>query len=95
MSQPIDQELLDKLERNVAKFRENVDAIAIGTKMQCFFLDEEYKGKPVFLTKEQIKCGEILLKKVVPDVKTVEVTGANGGPVQVIINDPTRRQSTE
>ena len=36
------------------------------------------------LTSEQISIGKILLNKVLPDLKAIELTGEGGGPVQVV-----------
>lgn len=37
------------------------------------------------MTAGQIKSAEILLRKVIPDLKAIELTGAEGGPVQVAV----------
>lgn len=37
------------------------------------------------LSAGQIKSAEILLRKVIPDLKAIELTGAEGGPVQVAV----------
>ena len=37
------------------------------------------------LSAGQIKSAEILLRKVIPDLKAIELTGAAGGPVQVAV----------
>lgn len=37
------------------------------------------------MTATQIKAAEILLKKTLPDIKAVENTGENGGPMSVAI----------
>lgn len=41
-----------------------------------------YNGELV-LTPEQISVGKCLLNKVLPDLKAIELTGENGGPVIV------------
>ena len=47
--------------------------------------DNALTDKP-FLTKEQVRCAEILIKKTVPDLKQLEIAGNEGGPliVQVV-----------
>lgn len=44
-------------------------------------LTDHAHGK-VELTATQIKAIEILLKKSIPDLSSVELTGAEGGPIQ-------------
>jgi hypothetical protein len=34
------------------------------------------------MTPSQIKAAEILLRKVLPDLKMIELTGEGGGPIQ-------------
>lgn len=40
----------------------------------------------VELSQSQIKAIEILLKKSLPDLSAVELTGAGGGPVESVLN---------
>lgn len=63
--------------RELIKVKETVQAL------QAFALGEDIDGTKVRLNKEQIRAAEILLKKILPDLKAVEVTGANGGAVKV------------
>ncbi len=49
------------------------------------------------LSSSQVRAIEILLKKTIPDLQSVEVTGLDGGPVQVqesrrVIVDPKHGQ---
>jgi len=37
------------------------------------------------LTRDQIKCIEILLAKAIPDLKSIEHTGEGGGPIKTEI----------
>ena len=38
------------------------------------------------LTKEQVKAAEILLRKAMPDLKAIEVTGKDGGPIAMTVS---------
>lgn len=40
------------------------------------------------LSPSRLKAIEILLRKSLPDLSAIEVTGANGGPVQTTTIDP-------
>lgn len=87
----LDQDFLDEMRRRIDKARECIKAQEIVDKLQEFYADPA--NKP--MSKLQVQVGFGLLKKVMPDLQTVEHTGSGGGPVQVIINDPTRRSTAE
>lgn len=66
-------EITDRIKKaremiEVEKTVEALQACVAGTKM---------------LNKEQIAAAKILLGKVMPDLRAVELTGENGGPVKV------------
>lgn len=42
----------------------------------------------VELTPTQVRAIEVLLKKSIPDLQAVQVTGENGGAITVTINKP-------
>ena len=59
--------------------REKIQATQLINRLQKNALHE--KG---FMTKDQIRSAEILLKKVLPDLKAIEVSGGSQ-PIQVNI----------
>ena len=46
----------------------------------------DHVGGSLELSATQIAAAKILLSKTLPDLSSVELTGADGGPVQTIIN---------
>lgn len=42
------------------------------------------------MSASQVSAGIALLKKVLPDMQSVELTGESGGPVQFVIRDMTK-----
>jgi septum formation inhibitor-activating ATPase MinD len=59
----------------------------IKTSMLLNRLQENAFSKTEIMSSGQIKSAEILLRKVIPDLKAVELTGAEGGPliIEVLI----------
>jgi len=42
-------------------------------------------GEEELMTASQVRSAEILLRKVLPDLKAIELQGAGGGPVQHVV----------
>lgn len=59
----------------------------IKTSMLLNRLQENAFSDAEIMSSGQIKSAEILLRKVIPDLKAVELTGAEGGPlfIEVLI----------
>lgn len=53
-------------------------------------LQKHIAGK-VDMSASQVTAARILLDKTLPNLQATELTGQDGGPVQVNILDPTRR----
>lgn len=79
----LDQEFLDEMKQRIEAARKTIKVVETIEKLQAFALGEELKGKPVFMDKEQLKAADIILRKSMPDLKAIEITGAGGGPVEV------------
>jgi hypothetical protein len=64
--------------------RARIDAEAIIDKFQAFFHGTLVEGEKIALDSAQIKVGETLLKKKLPDLQSVQLSGdADGGPIKV------------
>ena len=61
------------------EWRAKIQVGAILTRLNRFVLDKDGK---VVMTSAQIKAADVLLRKRLPDLKAIEVTGPGGGPVQ-------------
>lgn len=59
-------------------WREKIKTGAILTRMNKHTLNEDGD----VMTPSQVKAAEILLRKMLPDLKAVEMTGEGGGPIQ-------------
>jgi hypothetical protein len=59
-------------------WREKIKTGNILTRMNKHTLNEDGD----IMTPSQVKAAEILLRKVLPDLKAVEMTGEGGGPIQ-------------
>ncbi len=84
----------EEMRRRIEEVRKTIDCEKIVKRMQGFALATvaELSERPdLFMSKEQILAADKLLKKAMPDMKEIEHTGPGGGPLQVVINDPTRR----
>jgi len=46
---------------------------------------KDEQGNELPISTNQIKCGEIVLRKSVPDLKAIEHTGGDGGPLQISV----------
>lgn len=53
-------------------------------------LQNHIDGK-IELSPTQVSAAKILLDRSVPTLSSVEMSGPEGGPLQAVINDPTRR----
>ena len=67
-----------EIKDRIAKARDAIKIVETVQKLQAFVLDEKVDGQLVCMSKEQLKAAEILLRKSMPDLKVVEVTGAEG-----------------
>jgi hypothetical protein len=61
------------------EWRAKIQVGAILTRLNKFTLDKDGK---IEMTMAQIKAADILLRKRLPDLKAIEVSGPGGGPVQ-------------
>ena len=85
MAKPLDFEWTEVIAQRIKEAREIIKVKETVEVLQAFALGEEIDGQKVRLSKEQIKAAEILLKKILPDLKALEVTGAGGGPISVSV----------
>lgn len=89
----IDPEWMEALKKKIRE--SNIVDKHLG---MCERVKDHVEGtKP--MTKSELEGAKVfallskpMVNKIVPDMKAVEVTGQGGGPVQVSINDPTRRR---
>jgi hypothetical protein len=81
----LDPDFLEEMKRRIEAARNNIKVVDIVQRLQAFTLNELLNEKAVLMDKEQIKAAEILLRKSMPDLKAIEVTGANGGPIAVAV----------
>lgn len=51
-------------------------------------LQKQADGEGPDLTQPRLKAIEILLRKSLPDLSAIELTGADGGPVRVVASAP-------
>jgi hypothetical protein len=59
-------------------WRQKIQTGAILTRINKHTLKEDGD----LMTPSQVKAAEILLRKVLPDLKAMELTGEGGGPIQ-------------
>jgi hypothetical protein len=62
------------------KWRDRIDAAMLLKRLT------EHVVGTTEMSPSQISAAKILLNKVAPDLKAIELTGADGGPVQVAVN---------
>jgi len=62
----------------IAEIRAKINAIRIIEKLNNHVLENSE------MSATQMKAAEILLRKCVPDLSAVELTGEGGGPVRII-----------
>lgn len=72
----LDKGTADLIRERIDAVRKMIKAEEIVEELQQCALGEK------IMDKEQIKAAEILLKKSVPDMKQIEHTGPDGGPIQ-------------
>ena len=67
--------------------REKIKASQLINVLQSFALGENdpRTGKPVVIHKDRITAIDILLRKVVPNVSSIEMAGSGGGPLVIEI----------
>lgn len=63
--------------------RDRIQVTNLVEMLQEYALTGLYHGKSV--DKSRIKSAEILLRKVLPDLKQIDVSGQEGGPLEVHI----------
>lgn len=65
--------------------RDKIRTSQLINRLNAFALEENdpQSDKPVKLSRDQIRAIEILLKKTLPDLTATELTGADGGPVEI------------
>lgn len=63
--------------------RDRIKVMQIVNRLQAFALGEQIGGHAVKMSTQQIRAAEILLRKTVPDLSAVSVTGEDGKPLQV------------
>lgn len=63
--------------------RDRIKVMQIVNRLQAFVLGEQIGGRDVKMSTQQIRAAEILLRKTVPDLSSVSVTGQDGKPLQV------------
>lgn len=63
--------------------RKKIQTSQLINRLQDHALSEEGELSP-----SRLKAIEILLRKSLPDLSAVEVTGANGGPVETVTINP-------
>ena len=67
--------------------RDKIKTIQLLNRLQAFALSEpdHTSGKPVVLDKTQVQAISVLLRKTLPDLSNVEMSGEGGGPLVVEI----------
>ncbi len=75
----LDKGTVDLIRERIDAVRKIIKVEEITKELQACALGEK------IMDKEQIKAAEILLKKSLPDMKQIEHTGPDGGPVQFTI----------
>lgn len=70
-------ERLTRSKERPEKWRARIRANKLIRKMQAFALDEKDGANHVKMTRDQITAANILLKKVIPDLSSVELKGSD------------------
>lgn len=73
----LEPSFLAELATRVKKAQETIDVEKTVAALQACVIGT------TMLTKEQIAAAKILLAKVMPDLKAVELTGENGGAIKI------------
>lgn len=66
--------------RQPDEVREKIQAAQIINRLNTHILAD----KPI-MDASQVSAAKVLLNKIIPDLKAVEHTGENGGPIQVLV----------
>ncbi len=69
--------------RWVKNFREQINAGVLINRLQTFATDDPDAPTGPRLTRTQAQVALSLLRKVLPDMQALEITGAEGQPIQV------------
>lgn len=69
--------------RHQDEIRDKIQTTQLINRLQNHALSEEGELSP-----SRIKAIEILLRKALPDLSAVEVTGANGGAIETVTINP-------
>jgi len=69
--------------RWVSNFREQIKVKALLGRLQAFALDDPDNPTSIRMTRTQAQVGLALLRKVLPDMQALEITGEGGAPIQV------------
>lgn len=65
--------------------RSAIKTTKIIQRLNCFVLNEDWEGRKVEMTAQQVNAANILLRKTIPDLSSIEVGGDGGGPLVVQI----------
>lgn len=64
------------------KQKENIRATQIMNRLSGFVLDEKgVNGEKIVLTPAQVAAGKVVLGKLIPDLKSTELTGSTEKPL--------------
>jgi len=69
----------------VKNFREQIKVKALLTRLQTFALDDPDEPTSTRMTRTQAQVALSLLRKVLPDMQAIEISGQDGAPIQVQI----------
>lgn len=75
----IDKAFADEIKARIERVRTAIKTEELVAELQQCALGQK------IMDREQIKAAEILLKKSLPDMKQIEHTGPDGGPVQYTV----------
>jgi len=67
----------------IAGWREKLKTSALINRLQTFALDDPDNPTGPRMTRTQAQVALSLLRKVLPDMQALEITGAEGAPIQV------------
>lgn len=69
-----------------ARSRDAIKTTQLVKRLQCFALMvPDDAGNVVELDSSRLRAIEVLLKKTLPDLQSIEMTGENGGAIQITI----------
>lgn len=71
--------------RQQDQIRNAIQTTQLVKRLQCFALEQkDAAGNVVTIDKDRLKAIEVLLRKSLPDLQSIEVTGDDDNPVAVI-----------